>query len=192
MIEFGNTLRAAREAKGLTPNDIAARTHMMVQQIIDMENENFSKIAAPIYGRGFVRLYCEQVGLDPQPMIAEFMDIINGKREPVIRTRGAAPQRAPEPEPAAQPAPGPIVQPAPQPTVLPEPLCHWAFDDASDLGKDTMGRATLLPHLSTGSSARAGSYGRYLTGSMKLPAADFPENFPIFSYSAEAPSTRNA
>ena len=121
MIEFGNTLRAAREAKGLTPNDIAARTHMMVQQIIDMENENFSKIAAPIYGRGFVRLYCEQVGLDPQPMIAEFMDIINGKREPVIRTRGAAPQRAPEPEPAAQPTPTPIVQPAPQPVVQPEP-----------------------------------------------------------------------
>ena len=63
-------------------------------------------------------------------------------------------------------------------TVLPEPLCHWAFDDASDLGKDTMGRATLLPNLSAGSSTRAGSYGRYLTGSMKLPAADFPENFP--------------
>ena len=63
-------------------------------------------------------------------------------------------------------------------TVLPEPLCHWTFDDASDLGKDAMGRATLLPNLSTGSSTRVGSYGRYLTGSMKLPAADFPENFP--------------
>lgn len=63
-------------------------------------------------------------------------------------------------------------------TLLPEPLCHWAFDDASDLGKDSMGRATLVSNRSPGSGTQAGSYGRYLTGSMKLPAADFPENFP--------------
>ena len=54
MIEFGKTLRAAREAKGLTTGQIAERTHMMVQTVEGLENENFSKIVAPIYGRGFV------------------------------------------------------------------------------------------------------------------------------------------
>ena len=54
MIEFGYTLRKAREAKGLTLKDIAQSTHVMEQMLADLENENFSKIAAPIYGRGFV------------------------------------------------------------------------------------------------------------------------------------------
>ena len=44
MIDFGNTLRQAREAKGLTLNDVADRTHMMVQMVEDLENERFGRI----------------------------------------------------------------------------------------------------------------------------------------------------
>ena len=51
MIEFGKTLRAARESKGLTPGQIAEKTHMMVQMVEGLEKEDFSKIVAPIYGR---------------------------------------------------------------------------------------------------------------------------------------------
>ncbi len=96
MIPFGETLKAAREAKGLEQGDIAARTHMMTSIVADLENEDFSHIAAPIYGRGFVRLYCETVGLDPKPMIAEFMEIFNGNRESAIRERPVAPTITPE------------------------------------------------------------------------------------------------
>ena len=73
MIEFGKTLRTAREAKGLTPGQIAERTHMMIQVVEGLENENFSKIVAPIYGRGFVKLYCEAVGLEPKPLVDAFI-----------------------------------------------------------------------------------------------------------------------
>lgn len=99
MIEFGSTLRKAREERGLTQQDLAVRTNLMVQQIDELEREDFSRIAAPIYGRGFVRLYCEAVGLDPNIMIAEFMEILNGNREPVIRMRPTpppAPDNTPE------------------------------------------------------------------------------------------------
>jgi cytoskeletal protein RodZ len=75
MIEFGKTLRTAREAKGITVSQIAEKTHMLVQIVEGLENENFEKIAAPIYGRGFVKLYCEAVGLNPKPMIEEFMEV---------------------------------------------------------------------------------------------------------------------
>ena len=81
MIEFGKTLRLAREAKGYSVSQLAEATRMINQTIEDLENENFTRIAAPIYGRGFVKLYCEEVGLDPKPMIAEFMEIFNGNRE---------------------------------------------------------------------------------------------------------------
>ena len=110
MIEFGATLRAAREAKGLTPAQLAQTTHLMAQQIEALENEDFSKIAAPIYGRGFVKLYCEGVGLDPKPMIAEFMEIFSGNRQPAIRMRASAPV-----------APAPAPAPAPMPELVPEP-----------------------------------------------------------------------
>ena len=91
MSEFGKTLRAAREAKGLTTGQIAEQTHMMIQTVEGLENENFSKIVAPIYGRGFVKLYCEAVGLDPKPLIDTFTKI--------YADRHAAPPTAKDSEP---------------------------------------------------------------------------------------------
>ena len=99
MIEFGKTLREAREAAGLTVAQLADKTHMPPSRIEQLEAEDFSRIPAAIYGRGFVRLYCEAVGLDPRPLSAEFTDIFNGRREPEIRERPAAPSATPSPEP---------------------------------------------------------------------------------------------
>jgi transcriptional regulator with XRE-family HTH domain len=105
MIEFGKTLRLAREAKGYTISQLAEATRMIHQTIEDLENENFNRIAAPIYGRGFVKLYCEAVGLDPKPMVAEFMEIFNGNRELGIKERIPAPAQSPAPPSAPAPAP---------------------------------------------------------------------------------------
>jgi len=87
MIEFGNTLRTAREAKGLTVRQLAELTRMAPTTIQELESENFTRIAAPIYGRGFVKLYCEAVGLEAKPLVDEFMEIYNGNREANIRER---------------------------------------------------------------------------------------------------------
>ena len=87
MMEFGKSLRAAREAKGYTTAQLAEATHLAPSVIDNLENEDFSRIAAPIYGRGFVKLYCQAVGLDPKPFISEFMDILDGKRELAIKER---------------------------------------------------------------------------------------------------------
>ena len=120
MMEFGKTLRTAREAKGLTTGQIAERTHMMVQVVEGLENEDFSKIVAPIYGRGFVKLYCETVGLEPKPLVDAFMEIYSGGRG-----KSAAPHEPakPEPrqvEPAAPESPRKPIAPPPKP-VAPEP-----------------------------------------------------------------------
>ena len=124
MIEFGNSLRAAREAKGYTIGQIAETTHMAPTTIRELENEDFTRIAAPIYGRGFVKLYCEAVGLDPKPFIAEFMEIYNGNRETVIRERHVEhePEPIAEPPPDPEPpAPEPIAEPIAEPPPEPEP-----------------------------------------------------------------------
>jgi len=109
MIEFGKTLRMAREAKGLTPGQVAERTHMIVQTVEGLENEDFSKIVAPIYGRGFVKLYCETVGLEPKPLIDAFMEIYSSGRG------ASAAKSAPTPAAPPAPKPAPAVEPPPEP-----------------------------------------------------------------------------
>ena len=115
MIEFGATLRAAREAKGYTIAQVAEATHMAPSTVEDLEREDFSRIAAPIYGRGFVKLYCETVGLDTKQFVAEFMDIYNGNRDIGIKERPVRAATEPEPVPAQEP------EPAPEPATIPEP-----------------------------------------------------------------------
>ena len=115
---FGETLRNAREAKGLTTSQIASKTRMLVQIVEEMENEDFHRIAAPIYGRGFVRLYAECVDLDPIPLVKEFMDIYEGRRAPIVRTREVPVHEQP---PVTPPEPPPVVTPRLEPTPEAEP-----------------------------------------------------------------------
>ena len=87
MIEFGKSLRDAREAKDMTVAQVAESTHLAPRTIEELEAEDFSHIVAPIYGRGFVKLYCEAVGLEFKPFVDEFMEIYNGARETGIKER---------------------------------------------------------------------------------------------------------
>lgn len=99
-MDLGYTLRKARENKGLSTSEVAQRTHMLIQQVEALEKEDFSKIAAPIYGRGFVKLYCEAVGIqDYKPFVDEFMEIYSGNRPATIRMRQNASETIPENKP---------------------------------------------------------------------------------------------
>ena len=128
-MSLGNTLRAAREACGLTTSELAARTHMLVQIVEGLEKEDFRRIPAPIYGRGFIKLYCEAVNLDPKPLQAEFMDLFNRakldpekKESTPVRSR---PQTV-EPPPPQQPI---ISSPAEEAEMMPateEPVVETA------------------------------------------------------------------
>jgi transcriptional regulator with XRE-family HTH domain len=115
---FGEILREARLAKGLSTSQVAARTNILVKTIEALEEEDFRKIPAPIYGRGFVRLYCDCVELDSAPLIAEYMQIVSGSKTPLYLRRekqtadtpfsqetpvfSTAPETAPVREPAAE------------------------------------------------------------------------------------------
>ena len=128
MTEFGSTLRLAREAKGLTQAQIAEITHMAPTTVAELEDENFGRIAAPIYGRGFVKLYCQAVGIDPKPLVEEFMAIYNGERSSGIRERkpviaAKPPEPPPPPPPPIEPEPSPAPEPyTPAPVAGPEPV----------------------------------------------------------------------
>ena len=118
-MSLGNTLRAAREACGITTSELAARTHMLVQIVEGLENEDFRRIPAPIYGRGFIKLYCEAVNIDPKPLQAEFMELFNKAKD--------APPKAEFP---AGPSPKPVAPPAP--TLAQEPVAASESQESTD------------------------------------------------------------
>jgi len=74
MSTLGATLKAARERKGLTPSEVAAGTRIKVQHIEAIERDDFSRIAAAAYAKGFIKLYAEYVEVEPEPLIDEYMD----------------------------------------------------------------------------------------------------------------------
>ena len=140
MIEFGKTLREAREAKGLSIAQVAESTHMMSQIVEGLENEDFSRIVAPIYGRGFVKLYCEAVGLDPKELTAAFMEIYNGSRVETSRDHAVQPEAAPEPVETVE---------APEEPLAPPPASSF-FEQPADVEppKPMKKRAFKMPEMS--------------------------------------------
>ena len=69
METIGQVLKAAREKKGVTASQAGAATRIKVQHIEEMERNDFSRMAAPAYAKGFIKLYAEYLGLDPAPLI---------------------------------------------------------------------------------------------------------------------------
>lgn len=74
MATIGQILKEARERRQLTTSKAAAETNIKIQHIEAMERDDFSGMAAPIYAKGFIRIYAEYLGIDPAPLIAEYME----------------------------------------------------------------------------------------------------------------------
>jgi transcriptional regulator with XRE-family HTH domain len=96
MTSVGVQLKAAREARNCTPADVAQATHIKVQVIEQIERDDFSAMPAPIYARGFIRMYAQFVGLDPAPLLEEY-------ERRTAPPAPAAPAEVPPPEPVAAP-----------------------------------------------------------------------------------------
>ncbi len=71
MQSIGQTLKAARTARGLTASQAAQAIRAKVQFVEALEADNFQRLGAPIYIRGFLKLYAEFLELDPAPMLRE-------------------------------------------------------------------------------------------------------------------------
>lgn len=63
---IGARLRSAREAMHLSEKDAAARMHLSMKYIVDMENENFRNGAPVTFMRGYLRSYARIVKLSDE------------------------------------------------------------------------------------------------------------------------------
>ena len=60
----GDTLRAAREALGLTLGEVAARTRVPLRHLEAIELNDYAGLPSPTYATGFAKAYARAVGAD--------------------------------------------------------------------------------------------------------------------------------
>jgi len=73
MGDFGSTLRSARERKGISLRHIANSTKISMGALEALERNDFKRLPGGIFSRSFVRAYAQEVGLDPDETVAEFL-----------------------------------------------------------------------------------------------------------------------
>jgi cytoskeleton protein RodZ len=72
-VGFGDSLRHARERRGVTVHQIAATTRIPVMALEALEHNEVSRLPGGIFSRAFVRAYAREVGLDPERTVREFL-----------------------------------------------------------------------------------------------------------------------
>ena len=68
----GDYLRHQREVRGFSLEEIAEQTKISLRALRALEAEDWEVLPAEIYIRGFIRCYCETIGLDPHEAIQRF------------------------------------------------------------------------------------------------------------------------
>ena len=72
METIGYKLKSAREKIKMSRADVAKAVRINTQYVEAIENNEFHKLIAPIYARGFIKRYAQCVQLDPAPLMHQF------------------------------------------------------------------------------------------------------------------------
>ena len=88
---LGARLRQERENKQIPLASIAASTKIKLEWLDGLENDDVSKWPSGIFRRGFIRSYAQAIGLQPDPVIREFLALYP---DPAEVERAAAAQES--------------------------------------------------------------------------------------------------
>ena len=69
----GARLREAREKRGVSLRQIAVSTRISVMSLEALERSDLSRLPGGIFTRAFIRAYAQEVGLDPDRTIQDFI-----------------------------------------------------------------------------------------------------------------------
>ena len=72
MADIGDKLKSAREAKGLSIEDIEKATKIQSRYLTAIEKNEFDKLPGDFYVRAFIRQYAQVVGLDGKELLSEY------------------------------------------------------------------------------------------------------------------------
>ncbi|QIB66942.1 helix-turn-helix domain-containing protein [Kineobactrum salinum] len=89
----GALLRAAREARGLSRAEAAARLKWLPDYVRRVEHDDYQTLRQPAFARGYVRAYGRMLGLDETGLLAAF-----DATQPAIAAPEPVPRRSRPPQ----------------------------------------------------------------------------------------------
>src|SRR4051794_29189689 len=72
MATLGDMLREAREARGLSPDDVESATRIRARYVTALEQHHFQELPGDVYARGFLRNYGIFLGLPMDEVTAAY------------------------------------------------------------------------------------------------------------------------
>ena len=92
---FGESLKRAREMRGVTLEEISAATRIAPRFLRAIENEQWEELPGGVFNRGFVRAVARYLGLDEENIVAEYTLAV-GDRQSVPVWTGSPPVVTPD------------------------------------------------------------------------------------------------
>ncbi len=71
-IGIGQRLADAREALGLAAEDVADALNLPLRVVLDLEAEQWERLPAPAFNRGYIRAYAKLLDLDSNDLVADY------------------------------------------------------------------------------------------------------------------------
>jgi len=91
----GATLRAAREKRGYSVQDMADALNLTARVVTDLEAERWDSLPAAAFARGYVRSYGKLLGLDGDALMAGYEAVRDPTQRGVIRPKGREAPKSP-------------------------------------------------------------------------------------------------
>lgn len=171
----GAAFRAARERQGLSIDNVVEATRIKPHIIEALEKDDYSAIAAPLYGKGFIKIYAERLGLDPAPLIEYYLNYYARTVRPTLKTD------IPPPSPVSDGMP------------VPSTLSRFKESSGSTISSltSTVGTVTRdALHALAGAWLRMQAVGREFPGDVRRYAVRHGQNttepMPVGRYAAIA------
>jgi cytoskeletal protein RodZ len=94
---IGEILREARHQKKLSLEEASRATKIKLEILEKLESDEFDRLAAPMYTKGFLKLYAEYLGLDSQFVVDSYLRSQGGLRRQglQVETEKTARERKP-------------------------------------------------------------------------------------------------
>src|SRR5688500_2895025 len=87
---FGARLRQQREARQIDLVAIAEQTKIKFALLEALEHDDLSHWPSGIFRRAYIRAYAQFIGLDPDVLLREFLDVHPDPGDVIVSTAAAA------------------------------------------------------------------------------------------------------
>ena len=77
---YSQELKEKREALGLSLADVFRRTRISVAYLQAIENNDFQLLPVSVYTKNFIRTYARALGVDSEPIIANYENYLNSRK----------------------------------------------------------------------------------------------------------------